>query len=414
MNSLQARIVALLIAAMLSVAMLATYTATRVMRPPSPQATMEPVARQIHATVAMLGHNDARDAPPLRPNPAEGVPDEHMTHFLRGALSRTGPPFAAVVSRAEGQASLTASVPMGARGWLAVEIPDLSPPPGRWRVLVIWLLLLTIGSMAVAVYAARRLTRPLQLLEDAADRVGPDGRIAHIPEVGTGEVRAAAKALNRLSAQLRSAMESRMRLVAAAGHDLRTPMTRMRLRAEFIEDETERAKWLADLEELDQIADSAIRLVREEVRASDPEPLRLDQLLQVLVEELRELGQKIELGVLPVVTVGAGPMALKRAMRNLISNAATHGEGAEVSLTRQGDTAVIRILDSGPGIPEKLIGRVFEPFFRVDQARRKTFPGAGLGLAIAREIVERLGGTITIRNRERGGLEQLCALPVRS
>jgi len=243
------------------------------------------------------------------------------------------------------------------------------------------------------------------------DRIGPDGILEHIPETGTGEVRTAARALNRLSAQLKQAMESRMRLVAAAGHDLRTPMTRMRLRAEFIEDDAERAKWLSDLEELDMIADSAIRLVREEVGVDGAEPIRLDRLLRQIASELRALDQKVELGELPPLTVHAGPIALKRALRNLIANAATHGGGARVALERQGDSIAIRIEDDGPGVPPELLARIFEPFFRVDQARRKSFPGAGLGLAIAREIVERYGGKIAIRNRKPHGLEQICSFP---
>ncbi|ABL71509.1 ATP-binding protein [Paracoccus denitrificans] len=412
MSSLQTRIAALLIAAIVSVVVLATYTATSVMRPPLPQATMEPVARQIHATLALLGHGQPQDRPgALQPAPAGGEPDERMSRFLGGALRHTGQPLEARVSKLPGQESFTASIRVGDGRWFITEIPDLSPPPGRWKVLVIWLALIVLGSAAISIHAARRLTRPLQLLEDAVDRVGPDGVLEQIPETGTGEVRTAARALNRLSAQLRQAMESRMRLVAAAGHDLRTPMTRMRLRAEFIEDDAERAKWLSDLEELDMIADSAIRLVREEVGLDGGEPIRLDRLLRQIALELHALDQKVELGALPPLTVHAGPIALKRALRNLIANAATHGGGARVALAREGDDAVIRIEDDGPGVPPELLAQIFEPFFRVDQARRKSFPGAGLGLAIAREIVERHLGRITIRNREPRGLLQICTLP---
>jgi len=172
-----------------------------------------------------------------------------------------------------------------------------------------------------------------------------------------------------------------------------------------------RQKWLSDLQELDLIADSAIRLVREEVGADEREPLRLDLLLAEIAEELRGLGQHVELAPPPAIEVSAGPIALKRALRNLMTNAATHGRGALVSLTREGDRALIRILDDGPGVPEELLSQVFEPFFRVDQARRKTVPGAGLGLAIAREIIERHQGSIEIRNRRPRGLEQVCTLP---
>lgn len=412
MSSLRTRIAVLLIAAIVSVVVLASYAATQVMQPPSPQATMEPVAMQIHLTVALLGHGSgATPRTELRPEPAPGEIDMHETGFLREALRRTGTPLDVVVTRQGERQPLVASVHVLPQGWLVLPIPDMSPPPGRWKVLAVWLALIVLGSAAISLHAARRLTRPLQLLEDAVDRVGPDGVLEQIPETGTGEVRTAARALNRLSAQLRQAMESRMRLVAAAGHDLRTPMTRMRLRAEFIEDEAERAKWLLDLEELDMIADSAIRLVREEVGADGAEPIRLDPLLRQIASELCALDQKVELGELPPLTVHAGPIALKRALRNLIANAATHGGGARVALGRQGDHAVIRIEDDGPGVPPELLAQIFEPFFRVDQARRKSFPGAGLGLAIAREIIERHGGSIAISNREPHGLLQVCRLP---
>lgn len=411
MNSLQTRIAVLLIAAIVAVVLLASFAATWVMQPPAPQATMAPVARQIHMTIALMGHGSARDLPGrLQSAPAAGTPDPGMTEFLQAALRRTGAPVEARVTRGGERQPLTASVRVGGQ-WLILQIPDLSPPPGRWKVLSLWLALIVAGSAAISIHAARRLTRPLQLLEEAVDRVGPDGTLEPIPETGSAEVQAAAKALNRLSRQLRGAMESRMRLVAAAGHDLRTPMTRMRLRAEFIEDDAERGKWLADLEELDSIADSAIRLVREELGPDGAQPLRLDRLLQDIAAELRAQGHAVDTAALPALEITAGPIAMKRALRNLIVNAATHGGGARVALLREGAQAVIRIEDDGPGVPPELIARIFEPFFRVDQARRKAFPGAGLGMAIAREIIERHQGSITIRNRQPRGLEQICTLP---
>lgn len=293
---------------------------------------------------------------------------------------------------------------------MVTEIPDFSPPENGWVIFSIWIALILAGSGVVSLYAARRLDRPLELLENAASRIGADATLSHVPETGPAEVRATARALNRLSDQLRIAMESRMRLVAAAGHDLRTPMTRMRLRAEFITDDEEREKWLADLEELDSIADSAIRLVREEASRDRVVALRLDRLLQEIANDLAELGHSVTLGNLASVRVRAGPLALKRALRNLIQNGATHGGGVALDLSiRKGD-AVVTITDEGPGIPEDLIGQVFEPFFRVDPSRRKLLPGAGLGLAIAREIIERFGGRITIENRRSGGLQQTVAL----
>ena len=200
-----------------------------------------------------------------------------------------------------------------------------------------------------------------------------------------------------------------MRLVAAAGHDFRTPMTRMRLRAEFLPAEDQDA-WLADLDELDAIADSAIKLVQEEGTGDDRKPLMLEQLVRETVAELQVAHLPVTLGRLDSVSVMAGPLALRRALRNLITNAATHGGGARVTLERLPEHTRIVIVDDGPGIPAAMLSQVFEPFFRANPARTQSIKGAGLGLAIAREIIERFGGTIEIRNRPEGGLEQVVRL----
>ena len=415
MNSLRARIAALLVAAIFTVVGLATFAASRVLQPPQPEATMEPIARQLQVLARL-----AQDMPEtvtaaggrLQAEPAEGHLNQRLTQFLTRAMLHTGEGFEARVTQRRDAAAPTASVLLADGRWLLADIPDFSPPDDRWLILTTWIGVIVLGSVLVGLYAAQRLTRPLQILENAAGRIGADGTLPVIPETGTGEVRATARALNRLSEQLRVAMESRMRLVAAAGHDLRTPMTRMRLRAEFIEDDLERAKWLADLEELDLIADSAIRLVREEASRDATEVLQLNSLLHDVVTGLQEAGYPLRLGTLEPLSVKAGRLAMTRALRNLLVNAATHGGGAEVSLAMQQGTAVVSIHDQGPGIPEALIGQVFEPFFRVDPARRKTVPGAGLGLAIAREITERFGGRIEISNQQPQGLLQQVFLPL--
>lgn len=415
MMSLRSTIAALLIVAILSVVGLATLAASRALRPPEIAATIEPIAAQL-ALLARLATSDpralTREGGVLQDRPAAGRLYAKKTSLLMLALMKAGEDHTAVVTRVAGDKALTASVDLGQTGWLVAPIPDFSPPDDQWVIFAIWLTMIVIGSVAVSLYAARRLSRPLALLENAASRIGADAMLSHLPETGPAEVRATARALNRLSDRLARAMESRMRLVAAAGHDLRTPMTRMRLRAEFIEDDTERGKWLADLEELDQIADSAIRLVREEAARDEAGALALDALLREIGAEMAELDLRVTLLGLVPLRVKAGPMALKRALRNLIVNAATHGGGAQVALVLEAGQAVVRIRDAGPGIPEELLGQVFEPFFRVDPARRKTMPGAGLGLAIAREIVERFGGRISMRNLSPQGLLQEVALPL--
>jgi signal transduction histidine kinase len=291
--------------------------------------------------------------------------------------------------------------------WLQVPMPDFGPPPDGWRILVGWLSLIVAGSVLVSIFAASKIIKPLRLLEHALGEVRPDGTLPHVPETGPGEIRVTAQALNRLSARVKTATESRMRLVAAAGHDLRTPMTRMRLRAEFLPDETERMKWLSDLEELDQIADSAIGLVREEVSRDGRQSVRLDRIVADIAHELAAIGMSVSCGPVQPVTIQAGPLALTRALRNLLINGATHGETAIVTVAHADGEGIVSIRDTGPGIPEERLSQVFEPFFRIDLARQKSFPGAGLGLAIAKEIISRFEGTIAVHNRSTGGLEQV-------
>jgi signal transduction histidine kinase len=268
-----------------------------------------------------------------------------------------------------------------------------------------------LGATAIAVFVANRMVRPLALLESAVEQVGPDGALPTLPERGPAEVRATAKALNLLSSRLKRAMESRMRLVAAAGHDLRTPITRMRLRAEFVEDDEERARWLTDLDELERIADSAILLVREESGKAPPELIQLDELVGSIGAELRDQHLDVTETTVEPVKVRASRLTLNRALRNLIINAATHGVRARVEVGGLNGAARIVIEDDGPGLPPDLIDQVFEPFFRADPARRQDIRGAGLGLTIAREIIQRAGGTISISNRQGGGLRQIVELP---
>jgi len=410
MRSLGARLALLLVTAIVLVVITSSFAASLVMRGPRPETTMEPMARQLHI-LAKVAEGDKAAALAagvvVSAGPAMGARDERLSDFLTEALRRTGQPRDVVATRHSMTTSATVSLRLADGSWMQAPMPDFGPPPGGWKILVGWLTLIVIGSTVVSVFAASKITKPLRLLERALADVEPDGTIPHVPETGPGEIRVTAQTLNRLSARVKAATESRMRLVAAAGHDLRTPMTRMRLRAEFIADDEDRGKWLSDLEELDQIADSAIGLVREEVRRDSLQDVRLDLIITHIVAELTAIGMDIRSGELQSATIYAGPLAIKRALRNLLINAATHGQSAVVAVSRLDDAAVVRIDDTGPGIPEERLDQVFEPFFRINIARQKSFPGAGLGMAIAKEIISRFEGEITVRNRQPRGLEQV-------
>ncbi|MFS8123446.1 ATP-binding protein [Rhizobium sp. BR 250] len=412
MSSLRNRIAALLIVSIVAVIALATVVADRTLQPPPPDRAMEPLARSLAFAVTMAERDPSLRQPgyfQIQRKSPEGDLDPLLSDFLEKSLARVGEPRTTMVLRMRRNPAPVAAIALKTDGWLIAEIPHMGPPPGGWKSFGMWIGLIILGSAAVSIFAARKITRPLDMLENAAASIGPDGSLPHLPETGSGEIRATARALNELARRLKAAMESRMRLVAAAGHDLRTPMTRLRLRAEFIENDEERAKWLADLEELDAIADSAILLVREEVSQDSIKTIDIGRLLGEIVSELSDLGHAGALDFTAPdapMTIKAAPLALKRALRNLVLNAVTHGKKAYIDLTGDDREIVVTIRDEGPGIPQELLGRVFEPFFRVDLARRKSIPGVGLGLAIAKEIIERFGGTITIANHKKQGLIQ--------
>lgn len=406
MTRLQLRIAAILISAICLVVLVSTLAAIVAITYPNPERMVGPVASQIRALSSFVDADPGTVAD-LADAAVEqlGVERAELTEAVSSWLRQDGLDLAVRVFEDPGTNTNVAVVKLGGQN-VAVEFPgDMPPPRDLWIILGTWLGVVVIGVIAVSLTTAYRVTRPLAVLERAVATVGPDGVLPPVPEVGNREAVETAMVLNRLSQRLQAAMESRMRLVAAAGHDFRTPMTRMRLRAEFI-DEEDRGAWLKDLDELEHIADSAIRLVQEEVSETPLEALSLDQLLLEEVRELAEQGYRLTIGRIEPAAVVLPRLATKRALRNLLINAATHGRKAIAEVLNTGPEAQVLIADSGPGIPEDLIQRVFEPFFRAEPGRVQTVPGAGLGLAIAAEIIERVGGRLEIQNKDGGGLLQ--------
>ena len=407
MNTLRAKLVLLLAVVIVSVVGILTGVLLYLLRPPGGQH-IGPVAEQV-LTLARV----AKEAPgvlEVSPSPADGHVKPGVTKWLREALAERGSDLNAAISRSNDKAPQVVSIPTSG-GWIIAEVSDLPPPEGGWRVLGMWLALITLGALGIAIFVANRMVQPLVFLERAIEQVGPDAILPKLPVKGPAEVKVTARALNSLSSRLLRAMESRMRLVAAAGHDIRTPIARMRVRAEFVTDDDDRAMWLKDIDELERIADSAILLVREETAKSPAETFPLGSLLSELVLELEELDYPVVLHDVLSKPVHASRLALRRAFRNLLINAATHGKGARIRM-ESGDAHVrVVIEDDGPGIPPDIIGNVFEPFFRADPGRRQNIPGAGLGLTIAREIVRRAGGDIRIANGAVRGLIQTVELP---
>jgi signal transduction histidine kinase len=409
MNSIRFRVSLMLVCSVLCVVILASAVMSKLVIELVDQNFRDGLSDRVSAFSNSITFQGNEAIFHLQSAPVEGKTLEEPTALLQDSFRRARSSFDAFVKQTP-DGRRWVSIKMGS-GWLSWPVPDHTPPPTVWYGLAGWMALITAGVIGVALAVAHQTTKQLKFLQTMAMSVGKDGMLPVVKEEGSAEIKATAQALNMMGASLKKAMDSKIRLVAAAGHDLRTPMTRMRLRAEFLSDQ-ERAEWLHDLDEMDRIADSAIQLVREETVGKGTEVVRLNDLVGDVCAELILIKMPVTIAELDQGNVKISPLALKRALRNLIINAATHGGGAIVSLRVHDRRAVVLIDDNGPGIPEQFLASAFEPFFRVDPARRQSIPGAGLGLAIAKEIVERQGGTLQIENRQPHGLRQTLSIEI--
>jgi signal transduction histidine kinase len=224
-------------------------------------------------------------------------------------------------------------------------------------------------------------------------------------------VRRAAHAFNQMQERIRRFVEDRTQMVAAIAHDLGTPITRLRLRAEYVEDEEQRQKVLGDLEEMEQMIASTLAFAREDGVNEPRETFDLNSLLESICDDFADAGQAVEFRADGRLAYDFRLVALRRAFTNLIENAVKYGSSAQVLVEERPDAIVVRIDDDGPGIPEEAMEQVFEPFRRLDESRSRETGGTGLGLAVARSIVRSHGGDVILRNRAEGGLRSEVILP---
>ena len=279
------------------------------------------------------------------------------------------------------------------------------------RQFLVSLLVMAALAAAVAVWAVGRLPAPLGALASAAERFGRDVGAAPLPEAGSREVALATRAFNDMQARLRELVDNRTRLLAALSHDLRTPLTLLRLRTEEVADAGERDRMLATIAEMDEMIGQTLAFAREEVAAGPRRATDLAALIASLVDDRADLGRPVAFAPADPVVVACQPTALKRALGNLIDNAVTHGGGARVALTATPARATVAVDDDGPGIPPAELARVLEPFYRLEASRSRDTGGVGLGLAIAQAAVVAHGGTLTLENRVPHGLRATVTLP---
>ncbi len=263
----------------------------------------------------------------------------------------------------------------------------------------------------LSVWAVRRSTAPLALFAWAAERLGRDVNAPDLPEEGPREVHRAARAFNEMQRRLRAMISDRTQMLAAISHDLRTPITRLRLRAEFVDDGEQRAKMLADLAEMEAMIAATLAFAREDSNAEPRRDLDLAVLVQSVCDDAVDVGREVVYTGTARASYSGRPLALKRVLGNLIDNAVRYGARARVALEVTPERFVITVEDDGPGIPESEFERVFEPFYRVEASRSRDSGGAGLGLAVVRSIVRGHGGDVALANRAAGGLRATIILP---
>ena len=298
---------------------------------------------------------------------------------------------------------------------LTVDMLPAGLPVSNWLPAV---LLGQLVLLAAFTWAGVRLaTRPLAQLADAADRLGPDLKSAPLPESGPQEVTRAARAFNAMQARLAGYMTERTQILAAISHDLQTPITRMRMRADMLDDSVQRDKMNRDLLEMEALVKDGVAYARTLHGALEP-PCRVDAdaMVRSLVGDYQDAGRAVTLRA-GAGAPGAGrsidtrPHALQRILGNLVDNGLKYAGQVEIGIEQAapGELAIL-VRDFGPGIPAAELEKVFAPFYRLEGSRNRDTGGAGLGLAIARQLAATLGGTLTLTNHPEGGLQARLAI----
>jgi signal transduction histidine kinase len=284
-------------------------------------------------------------------------------------------------------------------------------PLSRFESLLPRVLLLVAVCFALAAYLVRMTTRPLARLARAADAIGSAPEGEPLPSSGPSEVRKVIDAFNRMQARVRGQLRERAQLLNAISHDLKTPITRLRLRSEMLQDGELRAKMQRDLDEMEVMVASTLDFFRTVGEASRRQPVDISALVESLCEDRRETGEAVRMTGAARAPYPADPQALRRCLDNLIGNAVRYGGGAEVAIDDSGPCLRIAVRDRGPGIPPEELERVFEPYYRLESSRNRASGGTGLGLSIARNIARRHGGDIRLDNVPEGGLAAELRLP---
>src|SRR5215470_9383747 len=376
---------------------------------------------ELAAIATARGVETRLDAPPPQPESEPGASAVVFRDLLREDLGRD---WAIVVEVSPAQLP---AEPGGARpvdgfefkgqarfsdgSWVGFRLQEPRRLP-MWPRRLITNMLIIVGVLTLLSFVAVRwVTRPLHRLAQAAEALGRDINRPPLMENGPQEVRRAARAFNAMQERLSRYIRTRTAILTAMSHDLKTPITRLRLRAELLEQPEVHDKFVRDLSEMENMVNATLGYMKG---LDDREPLRaidIRALAGALAADTEELGRPVRVHGAPVGPFYGKPEGLKRCLQNLMDNAVRYGHDVELEIEDRPEVLTLHVRDRGPGIPELEIERVFEPFYRVEQSRNASTGGSGLGLSIARNLAQSMGGDVTLRNREGGGLEAKLMLP---
>lgn len=297
--------------------------------------------------------------------------------------------------------------------WINVSLFAVGRPSASGHGTILSTSLMALGVILLSVVTAGWLTRPIRIVSAAVRRLAPDGTPITVREAGPKEVRELAKAFNDMQRRIADLIARRTQSLAAVSHDLRTPLTRLKLRTEDLQDESLRGAIASDIGEMEQMIDTTLSYLKGDEAAEAPRPLELTALLETIVNDARDSGYDVTFDTREHIVIDGRLIGLKRAFNNLVSNAVRFGSKVDVSTVLSDHAVTVLVDDNGPGIPLDQLAAVLEPFVRLDHSRNRETGGVGLGLTIAKSHIEADAGTLTLNNRAEGGLRATATLPRR-
>jgi signal transduction histidine kinase len=350
-----------------------------------------------------------------------GVPGDAGLAALRGRLTELAPdltrdglivsaPRAADGSADPHQLQVSIKAPDGA-GWVNFSVTRLTGPHGSMHGIVWSTTLMALGVVLVSLLMVRWLTRPLRMFAEAARQAYVGRDAAQVPVAGPAEVRELASAFNDMQSRIKRLIDERTQTLAAVSHDLKTPLTRLRLRAQALSDTAADPGIEADLDEMEAMLDASLMFLRGEQADEPMRDVDLSALLETLKDDAVDAGQDVTLET-PRLRWRGRRLSLKRALTNLVWNAVRYGKRARISVSTDTDAIIILIDDDGPGLPEAELERVFAPFVRIETSRNRETGGVGLGLTIARSVLRGHGGDVVLHNLPERGLRAVVRLPL--